>query len=61
MRLIFKVDKFRTFERHPFKVLDDKDMNNLIKSKAQGIISPLIVRTNWNMKSFKNIGVYTPP
>lgn len=39
------VDKLHTFEGHPFQVLDDEDMNNLIESiKAQGIISPLIVR-----------------
>ena len=25
-----QVDKLRTFEGHPFKVLDDEDMNNLI-------------------------------
>ena len=40
-----QVDKLRTFKGHPFKVLDDEDMNNLTESiKAQGIISPLIVR-----------------
>lgn len=40
-----QVDKLRTFEGHPFKVLDDEDMDNLTVSiKAQGIISPLIVR-----------------
>ena len=41
-----QVDKLRTFEGHPFKVLDDKNMGNLIESvRQQGIISPLIVRT----------------
>ena len=41
-----QVDKLRTFEGHPFKVLDDRDMDNLIESiRQQGIISPLIVRT----------------
>ncbi len=40
-----QVDKLRTFKGHPFKVLDNEDMNNLTESiKAQGIISPLIVR-----------------
>ena len=40
-----QVDKLRTFKGHPFKVLDDEDMDNLTESiKAQGIISPLIVR-----------------
>ena len=27
-----QVDKLRTFEGHPFKVLDDEDMGNLIDS-----------------------------
>ena len=41
-----QVDKLRTFEGHPFKVLDDEDMGNLIESiRQQGILSPLIVRT----------------
>ena len=41
-----QVDKLSTFEVHPFKVLDDEDMGNLIESvRQQGIISPLIVRT----------------
>ena len=40
-----QVDKLRTFEGHPFKVLDNEDMGNLIESiRQQGIISPLIVR-----------------
>ena len=40
-----QVDKLRTFEGHPFKLLDDGDMDNLIESiRQQGIISPLIVR-----------------
>ena len=40
-----QVDKHRTFEGHPFKVLDDEDMGNLIESiRQQGILSPLIVR-----------------
>ena len=40
-----RTDKLHTFEEHPFKVIDDEDMNSLTESiKAQGIISPLIVR-----------------
>lgn len=40
-----QVDKLRTFEGHPFKVLDDEDMGSLIESiRQQGIISPLIVK-----------------
>ena len=40
-----QVDKLRTFEGHPFKVLDDEDMGNLIVSiRQQGISSRLIVR-----------------
>ncbi len=33
------------FEGHPYKVIDDEEMNTLIKSiQEQGILSPLIVR-----------------
>ena len=40
-----RIDKLHTFEGHPFKVIDDEDMNSLTESiKEQGIISPLIVR-----------------
>lgn len=38
-------DKLHTFDRHPFQVIDNEEMNNLAESiRAQGIISPLIVR-----------------
>lgn len=38
-------DKLHTFEGHPFQVIDNEEMDNLTESiKAQGIISPLIVR-----------------
>ena len=40
-----KVDKLHTFEGHPFKILDNEDMEELTESiKEQGILSPLIVR-----------------
>lgn len=39
------VSKLHPFERHPFKVKDDEEMNTLIESvQTQGILSPLIVR-----------------
>ena len=48
------MDKLRTFEGHPFQVLDDEDMNSLIESiKAQGIISPLIVRPIENTDEYE--------
>ena len=48
------VDKLRTFEGHPFQVLDDEDMNSLTESiKAQGIISPLIVRPIENTDEYE--------
>ena len=51
-----QVDKLRTFKGHPFKVLDDEDMNNLTESiKAQGIISPLIVRIIENTDEYEVI------
>lgn len=40
-----QTDKLRTFEGHPFQVIDNEEMDNLAESiKAQGILSPLIVR-----------------
>ena len=48
------MDKLRTFEGHPFQVLDDEDMNSLTESiKAQGIISPLIVRPIENTDEYE--------
>ena len=49
-----RTDMLRTFEGHPFQVLDDEDMNSLTESiKAQGIISPLIVRTIENTDEYE--------
>ena len=49
-----RVDKLRTFEGHPFKVLDDEDMNNLTESlKTQGVLSPLIVRPTENTDEYE--------
>ena len=49
-----KVDKLRTFEGHPFKVIDNEDMEALAESiKTQGIISPLIVRPIENMDEYE--------
>ena len=39
------IKKIHPFEEHPYKVLDNEEMNELIKSVQQhGILSPLIVR-----------------
>ena len=39
------INKIHPFEGHPYKVLDNEEMNNLIQSVQQhGIMSPLIVR-----------------
>ena len=39
------VSKLHPFAGHPFKVLDNEEMNVLIESiQTQGILSPLIVR-----------------
>lgn len=49
-----QVEKLRSFEGHPFKVLDDEDMNSLTESiRAQGIISPLIVRPIENTDKYE--------
>lgn len=48
------VDKLRTFEGHPFKVLDDEDMDILTESiKEQGILCPLIVRPIENTDEYE--------
>lgn len=48
------VDKLRTFEEHPFKVLDDEDMDILTESiKEQGILCPLIVRPIENTDEYE--------
>ena len=39
------VEKLRPFEGHPYKVLDNEEMNTLIDSIQQkGVISPIVVR-----------------
>ena len=39
------INKIRPFEGHPYKVLDNDEMNELIRSiQEHGILSPLIVR-----------------
>ncbi len=39
------VDKIYSFENHPFKVLDDEKMEDLVSSiKENGILTPVIVR-----------------
>ncbi len=39
------INKLHEFKDHPYQVLDNDEMNSLIKSvQQQGIMSPLIVR-----------------
>lgn len=39
------IEKLNLFEGHPYKVLDDNEMNMLVESIQQhGILSPIIVR-----------------
>ena len=43
------IEKLFPFEKHPFKVQDNEEMNALIESiQEQGILSPLIVRPKEN-------------
>lgn len=40
-----RIDQILPFENHPFKVIDDEKMQELIESiKANGVLSPVIVR-----------------
>lgn len=42
---VLPISQLRTFEGHPYKVLDNEEMDSLVQSvKEQGILSPLIVR-----------------
>lgn len=42
---LLPVSQLRTFEGHPYKVLDNEEMDSLTESiKEQGILSPLVVR-----------------
>lgn len=39
------INKLHEFKGHPYQVLDNDEMNNLIESvQQQGIMTPLIVR-----------------
>lgn len=43
--LIIKMEDLVPFENHPYKVIDNDDMNDLVKSiREHGILNPLIVR-----------------
>ena len=40
-----RIDQIFPFENHPFKVLDDEKMDELVESiKANGVLSPVLVR-----------------
>ncbi len=42
-----KIEKITPFENHPFKVLDDESMNDLVQSiKDNGVLVPVLVRPN---------------
>ena len=43
--LDLEVEKIRSFRNHPFKVLDDEKMQDLVESiRTNGILSPVLVR-----------------
>jgi ParB family chromosome partitioning protein len=43
--VMIPINKLRPFEGHPYKVLDNDEMNSLIESiQEQGILTPLVVR-----------------
>ena len=54
--VMIPVDKLRPFEGHPYKVIDNDEMNSLIESiQEQGIMSPLIVRPIKNTENYEVI------
>ena len=47
--VVIPVSQLHPFEGHPYKVLDNEEMNTLIESiQTQGILSPIIVRPKEN-------------
>lgn len=43
------ISKLKAFKNHPFKVLDDEKMENLVESiKEYGVLSPILVRKSEN-------------
>ena len=50
------VEKIRPFEGHPYKVLDNEEMNTLIESiQEQGILSPIHIRPIENTDEYEVI------
>ena len=50
------VEKIRPFEGHPYKVLDNDEMNNLIESiQEQGVLSPILIRPIENTDEYEVI------
>lgn len=50
------VEKIRPFEGHPYKVIDNDEMNNLICSiQEQGILSPILLRPIENTDEYEVI------
>ena len=48
------VEKIRPFEGHPYKVLDNDEMNNLIESiQEQGVLSPILIRPIENTDEYE--------
>ena len=42
-----EIDRIRSFKNHPFKVLEDDKMTDLVESiKANGVLTPVLVRGN---------------
>ena len=50
------VEKIRPFEGHPYKVLDNEEMNTLIESiQEQGVLSPILLRPIENTDEYEVI------
>ena len=61
-----KIEKLHLFENHPYKVLDDESMKELVGSiKEYGLLNRIIVRpmddAPRNTKSSPDTAEYTPP
>ena len=48
-----EISKIHPFKNHPFKVLDDEKMQDLVESvKINGVLTPVLLRMDENEESF---------
>ena len=50
-----EISKIHPFKNHPFKVLDDEKMQDLVESvKINGVLTPVLLRICWSVPPIEN-------